>query len=268
MSCTISTPERIEALLVGTLDPTSAQLLRDHYASPCEACLEQLESIDGERILRALAGPAAALEAREAERMFEAALASTRSGLVIAIEPRRARPAAFALRFAPVALAAGLVLFLVRDRSPPSEGLKGPSVASIPSVELMGFRGQVIDGVPTVRERLEDGNVISSSDHVLFRYKLEHPALTYWVIEHGRTREVIFEPPEDAQPTPAGEHELAAGGKALALDPAPYAPSFRVVVLACGERIERDHLLRIKDDDVLSEKCGRSALTLEVDEAK
>ncbi len=249
MSCQVLTAERLEALLAGQLEEDVMPTLRAHLAEPCEACLERLESAEGERIVRALAGPAARLSPEEADRMFAAAV------------PRR--PSLRSLvPLVPLALAAGLAMFFVNRGPAPSDRLKGPTVASPVSVELSGFRATVENGVPRVGERLEGGARLGAGERALFRYRLDRSAFLYWMVEHTRGREILLSPADDAEATAAGEHELSAEGQALALDPSLYEAPLRVVLIACAARERTAWVQATPADGLIARGCGRATLAL------
>lgn len=252
MSCSILTPERLEALLAGTLAGSDRAAVAEHLGSPCEACVDALASVDGEKILAALSGRKAELSAAEADRMFDAAVPGPKA--VAAKEPAAGlwerlvewlggsawRPA---LGVAALLLVAVPVVLL--SRAPVGGGYDG--VKSGPGepatnlqANLVGVVGARFNGRPFVSRRASQREQLKPGEVLLVRFRLTESAAVHLQISGPKASLGVWpdgradtEPPP--APLPAGEHALVANAQVLSIQTQEYGSPVRVTLVASPE---------------------------------
>lgn len=287
MSCSVLTAQRLDSLLAGSLANPELQLLRAHLSAPCDDCLTRLSDVDGERILWALAGPAAELSEAEQQQLFSKAVASQPSSAPsrkLAVVPHQANRPALKLgglgsflrslltepRLRPALALAGLVLvslpvllFYATDTtatSEPYQGLKGTQFSGAPQLELWGFVGEATPEGPRVARRAMEGEKLHPGERLLLRYRLEAQAYVYFLAQ-GPTGppEILDEP----GPTPPGEYEWSKNGQAMAAD-FPFDGTVKVVGIAAMRplRVEQLKSLELAALRALCDDCQMASLTV------
>ncbi|HEY3447342.1 MAG TPA: hypothetical protein VGK67_13305 [Myxococcales bacterium] len=259
MSCSILTAARLEALLAGKLAQADRAAVAEHLKSPCEACLDALGSVDGERILAALAGEKADLTASEADQMFEAAVPIRRGGLMLPANKRvEAQQPSFwekvigwlggatwrpALGVAALLLVAVPVLLLGQRTGPAGaggyDGIKGgpTAPASALKANLIGVIGGRFNGKPFISRRAAQREQLRPGEVLLVRFRLMSGAAVHLQIAGPKASLGVWpDGRADSEPQPAlmpvGEHALVADKQVLAIQTMDYGSPVRVSLVA------------------------------------
>ncbi|MGC4118332.1 MAG: hypothetical protein QM765_28015 [Myxococcales bacterium] len=254
MSCSVLTSERLEAMLAGTLAEADRAAVAEHLKSPCEACLDRLGSVDGERILAALAGPKANLSASEADRVFAAALPEAQR----VATPRTEVPQSFwerviewlggstwrpALGVAALLLVALPVVLLGHRPGQESQGgydgLKGPPTPILGAVKanVIGVVGGRFHGKPFMARRAAQREQLRPGEVLLVRFRLTSPAAVHLQIAGPKASLGVWpDGRADSEPQPAlmpaGEHALVANRQVLSIQTMDYGSPVRVTLVA------------------------------------
>ncbi|MBN2497192.1 MAG: zf-HC2 domain-containing protein [Deltaproteobacteria bacterium] len=245
-NCPIQSRERLEALLAGRLPEDERRALQAHLAEPCERCLELFESLDEAELLDLHAPPEAALSAQEADRIFAAACPAPAPGwrerLRALLRWPVLAPAAAALA---VGIAALIFLLQPAPRSPESApgytGVKSAGAEIVESLDLIGLVGRIQDGRPTVVRPARDGEALVDGEVLLLRVRVSQPA---WVSLFGETGRSLIPIYAFDRQLEAGEHELAASGSALAIQPGQLGSRARLIGIACPARVPSEAVQR------------------------
>jgi len=259
VSCSVLSGERVQRLLDGTLDENGRAVLRKHFETPCEACLDRLQSVDAGRLLLALAGPAAQLDPQEADHLFAHAVGDAPTEHNQAwhqqLSQRFPMPLRLALVFGAIVLLALAPMLINRPAAraePAAAGLK-----------LSGF--EVGADAPEPR-LLAERSELSARDQVVLRFALSQPAHVYlWVIANDRA--ALAWAPEPGQPAfGAGEHAVERDGHALSLDPASLTTDGRlaIVAIASPEALKNPDRLDPRLGEFSRQCVGCSAARLEL----
>lgn len=215
--CTILGPGHLEGLLAGTLDDSARAVVADHLReATCEVCLVQLEQLDADRILAALAGPSAQLSAAEADAMFAgAADAAAPPGTAGPAPPRGVVPLRRrALAWVALAAAASVALLIGITRRPTDEATGVKAGGAGVELSLEGVVGRRVDGGgPVIDRRFARRGRLVPGESILFRYRLSRPAYLTLVIDRGEGGAVEWTAPPGVLTA-----EVAHGGRALSLD--------------------------------------------------
>ncbi|MBI5545909.1 MAG: hypothetical protein HY901_18625 [Deltaproteobacteria bacterium] len=293
--CSIFTAERLELLLAGrSLPEAERAALCEHLAAPCEACLDTLGSIEGERILAALAGPQAELSVSEADRVFAAALPAPESRPVVGEAAASSASPSLWERFvewlggASWRPALGVALLLVNAapalwlgmHGPPGssgyDGIKGePTAGPVIKASLIGVIGGRFHGKPFMSRRAAMNEQMRPGEVLLVRFRLQGgEAAVHLEISGPKARLGVWaDGRPDTEPQPKmlspGSHALVANGQVLAVRAEEYGSPVKVVFVASPQPFPAElvgSLGRIGEDPAaLSSRCpGCVAETLEV----
>jgi hypothetical protein len=255
----VLTQERVQRLLDGTLDENARAVLRKHFETPCEACLDRLQGVDAGRLLLALAGPAAQLSGQEADQLFAHAVGDAPT------EHNQAWHQQLSQRFPmPVRLAAVFGVIVLLALAPML--INRPAARSEPvasGLKLLGF--EVGADAPQPKP-LAERSEMSARDQVVLRFSLTQPSRVYiWVIAQDRA--ALAWAPEPGQPAfTAGEHAVERDGHALSLDPATLTTDGRlaIVAVASPEALKTPDRLDPRNGEFSRNCSGCSAARLEL----
>lgn len=207
------TPDRLQALLEGTLPPDDAAALRPHLETDCPTCATALaEAPDLDVLLRLLEATGAPAEApRDREALWAGIDGRLETAARPATAPSRAPRGAqrgVVLRWGPVlvggVLAAG-VLFAVLRPTPPVDpvrdpgGLKG-DVPAPPTVSLAVLAGHLDDAGFQLEARLADGDRVDPSRTLLFEMNADKVGARYLFAVQGDGTVLQLFPPDGAVP--------------------------------------------------------------------
>lgn len=259
MSCSVLTQERVQRLLDGTLDENARAVLRKHFETPCEACLDRLQSVDAGRLLLALAGPAALVTGQEADQLFAQAVGDAPTEHNQAwhqqLSQRFPMPLRLALVFGAIVLLALAPMLINRPATRPE-----PASATL---KLSGFEVGADSPQP---KPLAERSEMSSRDQVVLRFTLSQPAHVYlWVIANDRA--ALAWSPDPGQPAfTVGEHAVERDGHALSLDPASLTTEGRlaIVAIASPEVIRNPDRVDPRAGEFSRQCLGCSAARLEL----
>jgi len=250
MSCSILTPVRLEALLAGKLGANDRAALELHFQSPCETCLDRLGSVEGERILAALAGPGADLSAAEADQLFDravpapnpAARAGAKPGfiekLVEWLGGATWRPA---IGLAALLLVVVPVALLSPEGHAPRggyDGIKGgPGPAAPVKANLVGVVGGKFHGKPFIARRAAMREQLRPGEILLVKFRIESSAAIHLQIAGPKASLGVWpDGRADTEPQapmlPAGEHALVADKQILSVQTQEYGSPVRVTLVA------------------------------------
>jgi hypothetical protein len=277
MSCSIVTAERVEALLSGRLAPADRAALAEHLRSPCEACRGVLGSVEGERILSALAREEAVPSAAEAERRLEPAIPGTNpageqaKGLWAKVVEWMGgaawRPA---LGVAVLLLAAAPVVFLALRAGPDPrggqggvEGGPGPASARV-QAKLIGVVAGRFQGKPYVARKAGQREQLRPGEVLLVRFRLLAPAAVHLQIAGPKASLGVWpDGSADTEPQPAlmpvGEHALVAARQVLPVQTLDYGSPTRVTMVA-SPRPFPDGFSFARDPRALAAACPDCAV--------
>ena len=295
MSCSTLTSARLESLLAGSLPKPELELLRAHLLAPCDDCLTRLSEVDGERILWAMAGPAAELSDREQERLFSAAVTSSQPisapSLKLATEPQPLRATSAALEFKGLAsffraffsqrpqlrpafalavlllVSAPVLIFYASDADGPYQGVKGVKdvtgqVTAPPTLELIGFVGEVTSGAPRLVRPAVDGERLGPGQQLLLRYRLQTQAYLYLLMQGPEGPPEVLEAP-GPEPTPPGDYEWLRNEQVMGLDFTSDG-QVKVVAVAAPRPVPVEQLksLEVAALRALCDDCQMASLTI------
>jgi hypothetical protein len=241
--CPIGTRERLADLLAGKLPAAERRRLAAHLDDACPTCLDLLEEMDAEALLTAAVGPAAEMSPEETDRVFAAAIAPSLSDRPAdAGPPRRGSAWLRPSRGVPLAAAAALLLASLvgialwapdGGRTADYTGIKAAGdQRPRPPVALRAFAGARRDGRPRVGRRLLDGDAVQPDEAILLRYRLAEPAFVYLLAAGPGLDTPLVHAGELRQA--AGEHELSAGKRALALAADRFGDRIAITLWACS----------------------------------
>lgn len=149
----------------------------------------------------------------------------------ISVPPVAARRRRWLPAMGALAVAASLAVVVSRPPAPP-DGLKG--FIGAPQVRLLARRGATLDGRPIAAALLSSGERVLNGEAVLFRYRLSEPGWGYLLAQGKGTIQLLHETGWQ----PRGEHEIAAGGEALALVPSELGQTVIVTLLVSPKRLD------------------------------
>ena len=256
MSCNVLTSDRLDRLLHRTLDEASRAVLRTHFETPCEACLDRLASVDGEAILLALAGAAAELSPAEKDRIFAQAFAAApvapRPGFLDSVRAFFASPPGFAL--AAVAAMLIAVPFFLRPAPRAWDGMKGSGSAA-QQIQLHAFAAAP-DRAPRA---VDPGGPVHPGERLFLRFTLARAGDVYLFAKSPEgAAQLLWKPEPGDAPWPPGEHELQQNGVALAV---PLTASTELWSVATTERrLEALEGLSTLDERAIHELCAECAI--------
>ena len=229
------TPDLLDALLDGSLEPGLAGQLRRHLEQPCDACLQVLRehSIDVDGLLRlceaqdALADGdpldgAAPLSLLERDALWHSVEGDlpVRDRRPVA-RPRWRVPAGGAVVL--LAMAAAMLLFF-RTPHDPYQGVKGPgdpeALPAAPSVELRVVTGREVEGKVELDRRVLDGERLARDLFLLFELEADRTAARYLFVVDGRGQATQLSPAPGRVPqlTAAGSERVGQDGNWVVLD--------------------------------------------------
>ncbi|MBW1879292.1 MAG: zf-HC2 domain-containing protein [Deltaproteobacteria bacterium] len=234
------TPERLEALLDGSLPARERRALGAHLAGECQQCAEVLaEGPDLDTLARLLEAEAAdpePLDVAAGWAALEAALPDTKAGEAIS-HPRRRWRGGLGVALALAAAAALFVLFSGPEPSP-EVGVKGVVATVAPEVHLRVVAGRAGAERFDLDRRVVSGDRVDRGETLLFEVETDRRAARYlFAVDPGVTMGgVTFLAPPDGETTglePAGRHRVTWGGEWVALD-LDDAPASLTVVCAAS----------------------------------
>ncbi|NOZ86668.1 MAG: zf-HC2 domain-containing protein [Deltaproteobacteria bacterium] len=243
--CPIGTRERLFKLLRHELPEEEQRRLSSHLEEPCETCLSLLEEIDEDELLDQGAGPRAALTGKEADSMFNRVTGRDHENNIREMHLSKTFTLRILKTALPLAAAAVLLLAfgLIHDWNGKKgsrhesyiglKGGKGPEFLAAPV--LKGFVGKLEDGRPKLVRRLLPGDILTKGELVLLKYRISAPSFIYLIFEAKGESRIIF---STSTKVPAGEHELAANGRTLAVDPSQLGDTFRLTLVASSVRVQ------------------------------
>ena len=222
-------PQRIAAILEGTLPPEEAAFLRQHLAAPCTRCEEALNNgPDLDTLLRLVeAEGAPPVRLPDRDRSWQVVRAALPMG--------RGHRAAW---WVGAALAAALALIVLRPQvaTPPdhlADGIKGATTA-MTTVQLRVIVGHEEGGRFALDSRLAGGEVVAHDQTLLFELETDRPAARYLFAVQSNGTVLLLAPPEGEPATvsPAGRSKVEAGGQWVALDLADQRGPITLVAAA------------------------------------
>jgi len=229
------TPERLEALLDGSLPEPERRALVAHLSDGCARCEEVLgDGLDLDTLARLLEAESASPEPLDAATRAAgwAALEAEVEDTEMAASPRPSGRRWGAGVGTVLALAAAVVLFVWFSGPEPSPetGVKGPVVAVAPEVHLRVVAGHVGTERFDLDRRVVAGDRVDRGATLLFEIETDQRAARYlfavdprYPADAGRVN--VLTPPDGQIPPiePAGRHRVAwrDGWVAYDLDDAP-----------------------------------------------
>ncbi len=209
------TPDRLDALLEGTLPAEEAAALREHLEAECPTCAEVIA--DGPDLVtlgRLLAGAWAGSAEHPAKEDLWRALSPSL--------PRRvARPwwRRWSWPVLGAALAAALALVVLRPPPQGPGGVKG-QLDLPPAVVLRVAAGQPGPEGLAPSRRLGDGDVADAADTLLFDLEVDRPAARYLFVVDGEGVSWLLAPAPGtpARVEPAGRRAVKHQQGWVALD--------------------------------------------------
>jgi hypothetical protein len=252
-ACRFLTEDLLARVASEALDAHAQAALQRHLSQPCAACLERLEALDDDAFLRVLAGPGAEASPEELERL----MAQVAPAAAPRPERRRHAPrwAVRALAALGMVAAAGVGLVVMRPGLNQQGGWQEKSPAGsqgVPGVALRVF-ASAADGLGELR-RLADEEPVGAHEQLFFRFHLQQPAHV-WLLVAGESQPLWY----SGGALPSGDHEVAAGGQALALRGDALGPRRVLLLVASPERLESAMLeglaLQAADPVRLAQTC-------------
>jgi hypothetical protein len=215
-------PERIAALLDGSLDPTEAGALAAHLAKDCSTCAEAIEasgvSLDTLlRLAEAAEAGAVAPEAKEQADLWRDIAARLPGPAAV---PHRApwrRPLGAAVAL--LAVAAAVLLFVLPPSGPGRVKGVHDGVPSPPEVGLRVVAGHAGAEGFALDHRVAAGEVLPRDATLLFEVETDRLAARYLFVVDGEGRATLLSPPPGAVPEvePAGSRRVSQGEDWVAL---------------------------------------------------
>ena len=283
MKCKFMSGERLERFGSNTATPLDVENLRSHFQTPCLSCLDALADLGDEHLLQQLAGSSGGLAAAEQNEMFEFAWrnATAIGGKVKpapqfsvisgskTLDREKEVPVSWT-RFLGsrwLAAAVGVVVVCTASLTLFRTGSEFRDKGSAPpAIEIKAYVARVEGGRPTIHRGLVDGNSAEKSEHIVFRYRLDKPAWLYLLARSSKGVELVY---RSKQRLNAGEHELAANGKVLALSLRHETGDFELVAIASPSPLEEQLFSELRGLEtevtrVLCDRCGESRLHIRV----
>ncbi len=232
------TPELLDALLDGSLEPNIAGELRRHLEQPCDACQQVLveHNVDIDGLLRLCeaqdaladddaldgAAPLSVLERDAIWRSVEGDMpVRDPAGRPVSSRPWWRLPAGAAVVV--VAMAAAVLLF-VQPPPDPTQGLKGAGDAdtlpAAPTVELRVVTGREVDGKVELDRRVHDGERLARDLFLLFEIESDRLSARYLFVVDGAGKAVQLSPAPGRVPElePPGSGRIGHDGSWVVLD--------------------------------------------------
>jgi hypothetical protein len=245
------TPERLEALLDGSLPEPQRRALAAHLSDDCPQCAEVLAEGPGldtlARLLEAESAPPEPLDAATRAAGWAALEAEADASDEASIPRPSGRRWWRNGLGAALALAAAVMLFvLFTGPQPPEESIKGPVATIPPEVHLRVVAGRAGPERFELDRRVVAGDQVDRGETLLFEVETDRRAARYlFAVDPGAVAGVragiTFLAPPDGEAAglePAGRHRVAWDGEWVALDLDDAPNSLTLVVAASAAPLD------------------------------